>query len=203
MVRVACVLSATILLGFAAPAARAGAVQDARPEHATPAAPGHYVLDNSRSTLTARVKRLGVAPRVVRFERFDATLDVAADPAASKVEVVVDATSADAGSSRFDRQVADEMLDAARYPQMKFVSTSVEQTGPTSGRIHGDLTFRGVTRPLTLDARISDAAPGPDGRPRVEVSASGSFKRSEFGATEFLALASDEVRLQIEAEFGH
>ncbi|NEX92154.1 YceI family protein [Caulobacter sp. 17J65-9] len=201
MVRVACVLSAAILMGFAAPAVAAGPVQDAPADHTAGTTPGAYTLDLGRSTLSARVSQLGVTTHTMKFGRFEGTLDVSSDPTASKVSVVVDATSAEAGSSAFDKRVADAMLDAAQYPQMKFASTRIERTGPTSGKIHGELTFRGVTRPLTLDAKISDIASGADGRPRVGVSATGSFKRSEFGSTEYQVLASDDVQLRIEAEF--
>lgn len=201
MVRVACVLSAVALLGLSAPAVGADALHNvtADPSAATP---GIYSLDQQHSSLTARVMHLGFSHYTMRFDTFDATLDyVADDPTASKVEVTVDANSVDTGSPNFDKRLANEVFDAEEHPQMKFVSTSIERTGPTTGKIHGDLTFRGVTKPIVLDARFNNGAPGINGKPRVGVSATGSFKRSEFGATEFMNFASDEVQLQIEAEF--
>lgn len=201
MVRLACVLSVVALLGAPAPAAWAETAHNltADPSAATP---GVYTLDRRHSSLTARVMHLGFSHYTMRFGSFDATLDyVADDPTASRVEVTVDAGSVDTGSPSFDKRLAAEVFDADEHPVMRFVSTSIERTGPTTGKIHGDLTFRGVTRPMVLDARFNGGAPGISGKPRVGVSATGAFKRSEFGATEFMQFASDEVQLLIEAEF--
>lgn len=201
MVRLACVLSAAALLGLTAPTARAELAHNFSADP-TAATPGIYKLDKRHSSLTARVMHLGFSRYTMRFGEFDAQLAyVADDPTASKVEVTVDARSVDTGQPSFDKRLADEVFDAGDHPQMRFVSTRIERTGPTTGKIHGDLTFRGVTRPVVLDARFNGGAPGIDGRPRVGVSATGAFKRSEFGATEFMNFASDEVQLQIEAEF--
>lgn len=201
MVRVMCVLSAAALLGVVAPSARADVAHNLTADPAA-ATPGVYTLDRRHSSLTARVMHLGFSHYTMRFGSFDATLDYAAeDPTGSKVEVVVDAASVDTGSPDFDKRLANELFDADEYPQMKFVSTRIERTGPTTGKIHGELTFHGVTKPIVLDARFNGGAPGISGKPRVGVSATGAFKRSDFGATEFMKFASDEVQLMIEAEF--
>jgi polyisoprenoid-binding protein YceI len=101
-------------------------------------------------------------------------------------------------------------LDSATFPTATFVSTSAEQTGPSTARVTGDLTLHGVTRPLTLDVTYNGSwAQHPAGPPIAGIgfSARGTIQRSEFGLNTLLPTTgpnsgvSDAVELLIEAEF--
>jgi polyisoprenoid-binding protein YceI len=195
---------------------------EAPPPEAAPtvqAPSGEYALDANHSTLTVRALHFGLARYVVRFNNLSGTMTFNAEnPAQSTVNVSVamdsiDTTYANAtGQGRdFDAELQNsQWTDAATFPAATFVSTSVEQTGPRTARVSGDLTFRGVTRPLVLDVTYNGSwAMHPAGVPIAGVgfSATGTIKRSEFGMTVLQPTGagidgvSDDVELLIEAEF--
>jgi polyisoprenoid-binding protein YceI len=178
--------------------------QIARGFSADPAAApaGEYKLDKAHTSLLARVVHLGFSKFTMRFDRVDGALTYdASDPTKSKVDITVDATSINTGLGDFDKEIANGVFGAEQNPTMHFVSTGVRKTGATSGEVTGDLTFHGVTKPVTLLATFNGTALGLTGKPRVGFSAVGAFKRSDFGATKFSQYTSDEVQLLVEAEF--
>jgi polyisoprenoid-binding protein YceI len=78
---------------------------------------------------------------------------------------------------------SEDFFDAAKYPELTFKSTSVEQGEDGRLRVSGELTIRGVTRPVELDAEIEGAGDGPDGNWRVGIAAKGAIDRSDWGIT--------------------
>jgi polyisoprenoid-binding protein YceI len=166
---------------------------------------GQYVLDKEHASLLARVRHEGLAFYTVRLNRFDASFayDPKA-PEASKVTVTVDAASLDNGDAKTSAQFAREFLDVDKNPTITFVSTAIARGEGNTGTMTGDLTFRGVTRPVTLEVTFGGYTSGILGQ-RAGFSARGRFKRSDFGSTYMLnpplAFVDDEVELVIEAEF--
>jgi polyisoprenoid-binding protein YceI len=206
--------------------ALAACSQPAEKAEAPPPAPvtvqapsGEYALDPNHSTLTVRAMHFGLARYAVRFNTLSGAMNFNAEnPAQTTVAVTVAMDSIDttyANASREGRDFDGELqnsqwVDAATYPLATFTSTSVEQTGPSTARVTGDLAFRGVTRPLVLDVTYNGSwAMHPAGVPIAGVgfSATGTIKRSEFGMTVLQPSAagvdgvSDDVELLIEAEF--
>jgi polyisoprenoid-binding protein YceI len=172
---------------------------------------GTYAVDLSHASITFRVSHFGLSNYTMRFAKFDSTVDYdSADPAKSKLTVVVDPKSIRTDfpfpdRENFDAKIATDpqYLNANAHPEIRFVSRSITRTGPTTGRIAGDLTMRGVTRPITLDAKWNGAIEHPFRRvPVFGVSATGTFKRSDFGMTVLAPLVGDEVQVTIEAEYG-
>ena len=89
---------------------------------------------------------------------------------------------------------------AANHPTITFVSTSIKKTGPNKGVMTGDLTLRGVTKPVSLDVTYDGFLNAMGGR--AGFSATGVVKRSDFGPNTMPpAILSDEVALKIELEF--
>lgn len=177
---------------------------------------GEYALDVHHTTVTARVLHFGLAQYQLRFNRVSGALNFDAEaPAQSTIEVTVDTTSLDTpylGDRDFDAELQNsEWLDAAGHPTATFRSTSVETTGPNTGRVTGDLTIRGVTHPATFDVTYNSSwAQHPMGFPFAGIgfSARGVIKRSDYGLTVLQPRAgapntgvADEVELIIEAEF--
>lgn len=120
-------------------------------------------------------------------------------PSASTVVVDVDVTRAVAGFAFADEAMrGPRVLDAASFPTIRFVSRTVTQTGPSTARVEGEFTIRGVTRPGAMDAAFS-RAPGAD-LSRVAVDLTGTIQRSEFGATGWSDLVGDRIDLDIRAE---
>lgn len=116
------------------------------------------------------------------------------------VSVALDVTGATA-SFPFAAQAlrGPKVLDAASHPQMTFESTSVAGAG-TAAEVTGNLTIRGVTRPVVLKAEIfRPQGSAEDDRSRLTVRLTGRVNRSDFGATGWLDLVGDEVRIIITA----
>ena len=165
---------------------------------------GAYTLDNSHTAVTFKIDHLGFSNYVGRFEQIEASLDFdAADPSAAKLEAIVEIGSLDVANDDFaETLIGPAWFDAPAHPQAIFRSTGITITGETSGTVTGDFTLKGVTKPVTLDVTFNggdnDALRGGYA---IGFSATGSFKRSDFGITRFLGPVSDDVRIDIEAEF--
>jgi len=165
---------------------------------------GHYVLDHTHASLLAKVSHMGLSYYTMRFDRFDARYDYdPASPAASKIEVTIDANSLDVGDDVIGRQFARQFLGADKHPQITFVSDGVQPTDPGHGTLSGDLTLNGVTRPVTMEVTFNGSGPGlfGIGGYRMGFSAITSIKRSDFGSKAWEGLVGDTVRLLIEVEF--
>ena len=109
-----------------------------------------------------------------------------------------------------DEQKSAAWLNAVEFPAMTFKSTAVTLTGPETARIEGDLAFRGVTAPVTVEATFNGGYPGfppYDPNARIGFSANGALKRSAFGVSFGIPTddqpmgVSDDVTFEIEAEF--
>ncbi len=177
---------------------------------------GVYALDPAHASLLFRVDHLGFSDYTARFRRFDAELtfdpdDPEACAVVASVEVASLETDFEQEGYDFNAQLTGpDWLDAAQHPQMTFRSRRVETTGPRSARIHGDLTLRGVTRPLVLEATFNGGYAGhpyDPGGSRIGFSARGTLLRSQYGVDQGIPPAgstlgvSDAVEIIIEAEF--
>lgn len=186
------------------------------PPAAPPAADlpaGTYRIDRAHTTVLFRVNHIGVAFYTAGFADADATLELdPANPASARVEARVPVASLwlptpPAGFR--DELLGPNWFDAAQHPDMVFRSTRVELTSPTEARITGDLTLRGVTRPIALDATFHGGYAGHplDPNARIGFSARGTFKRSEFGMEIGVPPpgstmgVGDDVEVIIETEF--
>lgn len=163
---------------------------------------GDYVLDKPHASLIARVPHLGFSRYTMRFNRLDGGFTY--DPAAwasPQMTFEADAASVDTGDKDFDKQVAG-YFDAAAHPKITFQARSLEQTGEGTGKLTGDLTLRGVTRPVTLDIVFNGVGPGMmGGGTRLGFSGTGRINRSDFGVDAVKQFVGDEVDLQFELEF--
>jgi polyisoprenoid-binding protein YceI len=169
---------------------------------------GAYQLELPHASVIWRVKHLGLSHYTARFTRIEASLDFdPARPEASRVKAIIDPLSVRAEhptDANWDRQIGGDILKGTQFPQIIFESTSIERTGEFTGRITGNLTFAGVTKPVVLDATFNgalNASPLYRGRDAVGFSARTTFKRSDFGVSRYAAFVGDEVEVIIEAEF--
>lgn len=164
-----------------------------------------YRIEKTHADLLFSIDHAGFTQKHGSFRDFDGSLQYdAAKPENSKVEVTVKTDSLDTALPARDKDVKGEMfLDTAKYPEMRFVSTKVVPAANQELRIEGNLTLHGVTKPITLNARLNKAGPNPfDKRPTLGFSATGSLKRSDFGMTTYIPVIGDVVKIQIDAEFG-
>jgi polyisoprenoid-binding protein YceI len=117
----------------------------------------------------------------------------------SQVDVAVNVAGAEAGFPfATDAMKGPRVLDAANFPLISFVSTSVERTGEGTARIGGNITVRGVTQPMQFAAEIYRQRGSAAGDlSHLVIQLTGALNRSDFGATGWSDLAGDEVRLRI------
>jgi polyisoprenoid-binding protein YceI len=164
---------------------------------------GHYELDKKHSSLIARVLHMGVSLYTVRFDTLDASFDYdPAHPEAAKVQASVDPASLDVNAD-YSKNFAEEFLSASKFPQMTFTSTAIQKTSDTAGTMTGDLTFLGVTKPVTFDVTFigtGRALLNPLGH-TAGFSAIAHIKRSDFGSTYLNNLVGDDITIDVEAEF--
>jgi polyisoprenoid-binding protein YceI len=169
---------------------------------------GDYGLDKTHGSLTFKINHMGLSNYTARFASFDATvtLDPRA-PANSAVSVTIDPKSVRTDypfpeKEDFDKVIAEQFLQAGQFPTITFKSTGLKATGATTGKLTGDLTLLGVTRPVTLDVMLNGAKEHPMRKiPALGFSATGSFKRSDFGSSVLQGPLGDEIMVIIEAEF--
>jgi polyisoprenoid-binding protein YceI len=175
--------------------------------HAAPAAaaPARYRLDPEHLSIGFLVGHIGYADVLGQFLRAEGSfvLDEEAR-SVTEIEVTIDAASVFSNHAARDEHVRKaDFLDVARFPSITFVGTGARATGPSTGTIEGNLTIRGVTRPVTLDVTLNKTGPYPFGENYVAgVSARTSIRRSEFGMTYAVenGWVGDEVQVIIELE---
>jgi polyisoprenoid-binding protein YceI len=169
---------------------------------------GEFVLENTHASITWQVKHLGLSWYTARFTKWDATINLdPKQPARSSISVTIDPRSVRTDfpfpeKEDFDKVIAEKFLSAGEHPQITFVSTGLKATGAKTGKLNGNLTMMGVTKPVTLDVTLNGAMTHPFRKvPVIGFSATGSFKRSDFGSTVLQGPVGDEIRVNIEAEF--
>ena len=166
--------------------------------------PGAYSLDPAHAALLFKIEHLELSTYVGRFNSFDASLEFdPADLAATDLNAVVDMSSLDTN----DRELEDtikgaDWFNVAQFPQATFSTASVRVLDDNSFIFTGDLTFRGVTAPVELMATFNGGADNLlTGKYTLGFTATGSFKRSDYGMDSFAGIIGDEVNLEIFAEF--
>jgi len=165
---------------------------------------GSYALDAHHWSITFDVEHLKFSRFTMRFDRAQGTLDWKPGGLdASTVNVSIDASSVDTNVPLLDKLVkGPDMFDAANHPAIRFVSTRVVRTGNSEGTLEGDLTIRGVTRPVTLEMKFNGYGVDPlTKEDKLGFSAQGHFGRSQFGLGTWYPAVGDDVRVRIEAEF--
>ena len=173
----------------------------------TAALKGNYTLDPTHTRLGWSLSHAGLSNYTARFDTVSGTLDFDSDdPARSMLDIRIDPKSVSTGLPDFDDTLATSRnyFDAERFPEIRFVSTNIRQFSDTTGKITGDLTLRGITKPVTLDVIFNGAGKsfGNPGK-TLGFSATGKFNRSDFGMNYLIKLAGigDEITLRIETEF--
>jgi polyisoprenoid-binding protein YceI len=170
-------------------------------------AAGTYSIDAAHSHVGFTVRHLVVAKTRGRFGTFSGSVVVADDPLASSVSVEIDAASIDTRDEGRDGHLrSGDFFDVERFPTITFRSTDVAPAGKGRFSVTGDLTVRGVTRPVVLDVELEGLATDPWGGSRAVFSASTEIDREDFGLTwnQTLetggVLVGKSVKIEIEAE---
>lgn len=165
---------------------------------------GNYQSEEKHRYITFSYDHFGYSQPQIRWRDWDATLQWnAEDPAGSSISVTIDADSVDSGVDVFDGHLTgDKFFDTENYGEITFVSTEISRTGDNNGLITGNLTIKGVTKPVTLEAKFNNGAFDERGNKyKIGFSATASVSRSDFGLDYLVPAVSDQVDIAISAEF--
>jgi len=192
-----------LALAFAAAAGSASAGVSTDPRQAPT---GRYTLETRHSQLLFAIAHQGITDYYGRFDKLSGTLAFdSAEPDKSVVSVSIDTSSIDTPSPTLNATLTDKaVFDAQEFPTATFKSTAIARTGPTTGKITGELTIKNVTRAVTLDATFSGGRPDTmSGAYAIGFSATATIKRTDFGLTGMVwePFVGDDVKLIIQALF--
>ena len=165
---------------------------------------GHFALDKNHAKIIFSTTHFGFSTYYGLFTDFDAQLTfVPQHPAQSALAVTINLNGIDTTNPKLDAHLkSPDFFDVAKFPVASFKSTKIEVTGPTTGKITGDLTLHGVTKAVTLDTTFNGAGINPMSKAYVAgFNAVGTLNRSDFGIATYVPVVGDTVTLTISAEF--
>ncbi|MDC7677022.1 YceI family protein [Asticcacaulis machinosus] len=164
------------------------------------AAPETYKLDQNHTEVAFSWNHMGFSNPTAKFMNAVGTVTLdEANPAASSVEVSFATDGINSGVAVFnDHLKAADFFDVANHPTATFKSTKVDVTGANTAKVTGDLTIKGVTKPVTLDVKLNKI--GMAKKKTAGFSATATIKRSDFNMAKAVPFVSDEVNLVITAE---
>lgn len=167
---------------------------------------GVWTIDKNHTKIGFVAKHLMVTKVRGHFESYEATVEIADDLTESRIEATFDAASLTTGAKDRDGHLrSNDFFDVENHPTMKFVSTEITSDGDR-WKIHGDLTIRETTHPVTLNAVHEGIAVDPWGNTHVGFSATAKIDREDWGLTWNAALegggwlVSKEVVIEIEGQ---
>jgi len=167
---------------------------------------GAYKLDPTHARVNWSLSHAGLSQYTARFDNVSGSLDFDPNsPENSRLSIRIDPASVSTGLSKFDEELSEDgkYFDSDTHKDILFVSTQSAKTGENTGQVTGNLTLKGVTRPITLDVTYNGAGKsfGNPGK-TLGFSATGELIRSEFGMGYLTNFGiGDKVTLNIEAEF--
>lgn len=167
------------------------------------AEPVTYTFDPSHTYIGISWNHLGFSTQRARFGEFSGTLVLdEEDPANSSVSVSIRIDSLDTGVDRLDEELmGPDFFDAETYPVADFESERVELAGENTAVIHGALTLKGQSHPLTLDVMLNQIGANPiNNRRTAGFEATSVIDRMEYGIDKYVPAVSAEIGLDISAE---
>ncbi len=171
---------------------------------ALPAVAAEYMIDTkgAHAAIEFRIKHLGYSWLLGRFNRFDGSFSYdEKDPAASRVEVVVDTSSIDSNHAERDKHLrGEDFLDVEKFPTASFFGISYKENADGTAVLTGDLTLHGVTKQIVIDVQHIGSGPDPWGGERRGFSGTTTLTLKDFGIKKDLGPASQELELFLYVE---
>jgi len=162
-----------------------------------------YRIDPVHSFIIFRVKHLNTGFAYGRFNTFSGTIVVdERNPANSSIELEIDANSVDTGNSQRDDHLrSPDFFSARQFPKITFKSTRVRKINDTTVEVQGDLTMRGVTRPITARVTFTGKGRNQRGQEIIGFETTFTIRRSQFNINYGLnGGLADEVRVTFAVE---
>jgi len=167
------------------------------------AAPVTYKIDPNHTDVIASWNHFGFSNPIAHFGQVDGSITYdAKNVGTSKVEVTIPLAGLEANVEKFNEHLRSaDFFDAEKFPTITFKSTKVEAAGDKKLRVFGDLTIKGVTKPVVLDTTINKIGDHPMAkRAAAGFDATTTIKRSDFGVDKFVPNVSDNVTIRITTE---
>jgi polyisoprenoid-binding protein YceI len=168
---------------------------------------GTWDIDPVHSHVGFTARHLMVSKVRGNFTKFEGQIVTAEDPLQSSATATIDTTSVDTSHGQRDSDIKGEnFLDTGNHPTMTFRSTRIRRKDSGELIVDGDLTIKGITRPVELTAEVNGFGPDPYGGTRAGFSATGEIDRKEYGITANMVLptggvmVSEKIQLTIEAK---
>jgi polyisoprenoid-binding protein YceI len=167
-----------------------------------------WKLDPTHSEVQFKVKHLMITTVTGYFKKFDLDVETEGDDftKASKIEFTADIDSIDTNNQQRDTHLKSaDFFDAANHGQLKFIGKNYSTNGE-EGQLQGDLTIRGVTKPITLNVEFGGIVVDPYGQTKAGFGVSGKISRKEFGLTWSAVteagqvVVSDDIRIHCEIQ---
>lgn len=167
-----------------------------------------WKIDPAHSEINFTVRHMMISNVRGRFEKFSGEVQFdEANPANSSVDVVIDAASINTREAQRDGHLRSaDFLNVEQYPTLAFKSTHVELLSANQARVHGDLTIRGLTRPVVLETEFAGTSLSPWGTTNAGFAASTRINRKDWDLTWNVALETggwlvgEEIKIDLELE---
>jgi polyisoprenoid-binding protein YceI len=167
-----------------------------------------WTIDPMHSEVLFKVKHLMITTVTGYFKRFN--LEVESDTedftTAKKIEFTADIDSIDTNNEQRDTHLKSaDFFNAEEHGQLRFVGTKYEANGEEA-KLHGDLTIRGITRPVTLNVEFGGIVVDPYGQTKAGFTINGKISRKDFGLTwnavteAGSVVVSDEIKIHAEVQ---
>lgn len=166
------------------------------------AAPETYGIDVSHTAARFEYIHLGYSNQIHRFDKTSGKIVLDRAAQTGSVDVTIDAKSVNTGFALFNQHIqAEDYFDTDKYPTIRFKSTKVKFDAGKPVAVEGELTIKGVTRPMTLTITSFQAMPHPMlKKDAIGANAVAKIKRSDFNMSKNVPYVSDEVTLSIAVE---
>ena len=166
------------------------------------AAPKTFEIDGSHTFPRFSYSHFGYSTQVSRFDNTTGTVVFDADAKTGSVDITFDMKSVNTGFADFNGHLqGEDFLDTAKFPKATFKSTKVNFQDGKPASIEGQLTIKGVTKPVTLTVTSFQAMPHPMlKKEAIGANAFTVIKRSEFNAGKYAPYVGDEVRIEVSLE---
>jgi polyisoprenoid-binding protein YceI len=167
-----------------------------------------WAIDNGHSAINFSARHMMISTVRGNFNTFTGTVDFdEADPTKSTVDIQIDVASLETRDEKRDGHLKSaDFFEVEKYPTIAFKSTSVEKLGENHGKLHGNLTIKDVSKPVTLDVEYHGLAKAPWGTTSAGFIGKTSIDRKDWGLTWNVALETggilvgDKINIEIDIE---
>ncbi len=193
------ILSSILAFSFATPA-----LAEVQTTDITEMPAGLYQLDASHATVLFKVRHMGFADYIGRFDKLAGEIDLNTDKVEeSHVSITIEAASIDTNNEVLEKKLKDaDAFDVEKYPNITFEATDLEMQTETTGLMTGDLTMMGETHQVTFDVVFNGGGVHPmNSKNTMGFSATTTLDRTDWGLDNWVPMVSADVQIEVHAEF--